>query len=197
MKLVVGLGNPGKKYESTRHNVGFLVVDELCRQWQAGPPQKRFEGELFEATLDGLTEKILLIKPQTFMNLSGKCVGEIMRFYKCSAQDLVVIHDELDLEPFRIQIKKGGGAAGNKGVLSILSSLDSEQQDFIRVRVGIGKPNFPLPIEDWVLKSFSSEEKKIFQNLIPDFLKMSELLVRGEIQKAMNQFNRRNKKEES
>jgi len=188
MKLIIGLGNPGLKYETTRHNVGFLAVDQLIDHFKANGPQTKNQGEIYTATAHG--EKILIIKPQTFMNLSGKCVGPLFHFYKCKPEDLIVIHDDVDLKPLTIKAKKGGGTAGHNGLKSINECIGSENKDYFRIRLGVGKDT-QLSTSDWVLQAFSDEEFSKLENLFQSTIKVTELLLQGKIKEAMNQFNRK------
>jgi peptidyl-tRNA hydrolase, PTH1 family len=190
MKLVVGLGNPGPRYETTRHNAGFLAVDRLVDAWKAQGPNDAFEGEVWQASVAG--EKVYLIKPQTFMNLSGKTVGPIFKFYKCTPEDLIVIHDDLDLKPLALRIKTGGGTGGHNGLKSIDSHLGSAMTGYHRIRIGIGKPAFYNRTQstvDFVLEQFLDEELSRLDPLLDEVTAATELLIRGEAARAMNQFN--------
>lgn len=153
--LVVGLGNPGREYSGHRHNVGWMVVEELARRHGASWKGK-FSGRLAELRLDG--HRIGLLKPETFMNESGRAVGAAARFFKLEPDAILVIHDEIDLEPGRLQARKGGGLAGHNGLRSIASHLKS--QDFLRLRVGVGRPGRgdPRPPAAYVLSDFSHDD---------------------------------------
>jgi PTH1 family peptidyl-tRNA hydrolase len=153
--LVVGLGNPGREYARHRHNVGWMVVDELARRHGATWKGK-FSGQLAEIRVDG--HRVALLKPETFMNESGRSVGSAARFYKLEPDAVLVIHDEIDLEPGRLQARRGGGLAGHNGLRSIASHLGS--QDFLRLRVGVGRPGRgdPRPPADYVLSAFTPDE---------------------------------------
>src|SRR3989338_9628850 len=124
MKIVAGLGNPGPRYETTRHNVGFLAADRLIDRWNAKGPAAKHEAEIFEAGVGG--EKVLIVKPQTFMNLSGRSLAPLVRFYKCDPTDLLVIYDDLDLEPLALRLRTGGGTGGHNGLRSIHEHLGEE-----------------------------------------------------------------------
>jgi peptidyl-tRNA hydrolase, PTH1 family len=152
--LVAGLGNPGREYAATRHNVGFLVAGELARR-HGGSFRSKFSGELAEIRLDGL--RLALLKPQTFMNESGRSVGAAARFYKVEPEALVAVHDEVDLEPGRLQVRLGGGLAGHNGLRSVAQHLGTP--DFLRLRVGVGRPERgdPRPVADFVLSPFPPE----------------------------------------
>lgn len=151
MKLVVGLGNPGEKYAKTRHNVGFRILDEILKTYAASPSFNK----KFEAIVYSLDEDRLLVKPQTFMNVSGKAVNRLANFYKVKPEGLLVVHDDVDLEFGEVKHVFGRGSAGHKGVQSIIDATGSDQ--FSRVRVGIGRPNVPIDIEEWVLQNFTED----------------------------------------
>lgn len=171
MLLLVGLGNPGPKYEKNRHNIGFMAVDEIVRRHSFGPYRARFQSLTAEGSLSG--EKILAMKPTTFMNESGRAVGEAMRFYKLTPDDVVVIHDELDLAAGKIRVKKGGGLAGHNGLRSIDAHIGKE---FHRVRVGIGHPGDKNRVHGYVLSDFAKAEMPTFEKLIDAMAESSESL---------------------
>jgi PTH1 family peptidyl-tRNA hydrolase len=152
--LVAGLGNPGGAYERTRHNVGWLVVDEVARRHD-GSFRSKFNGQLAEVRLDGL--RLALLKPETYMNVSGKSVGAAGRFFKVDPPSLLVVHDDVDLEPGRFQARLGGGLAGHNGLRSIAGALGT--QDFLRLRIGVGRPERGdlRPVADYVLSRFEPE----------------------------------------
>jgi len=153
MLLVVGLGNPGREYASHRHNVGFMVLDDLARTHRAEPFRSKFSGSFSRMRLDD-GQELLLLKPMTFMNESGRSVGPAAGFFRIQAPDVVVIHDELDLSPGEVRLKRGGGHAGHNGLRSVISCLGSP--DFGRIRIGIGHPppGFRAETADWVLAPF-------------------------------------------
>jgi PTH1 family peptidyl-tRNA hydrolase len=153
--LVVGLGNPGREYERTRHNAGWLVLDELARR-QGGSWRSKFSGSLAEVRLDGL--RLGLLKPETYMNESGRSVGAAARFFKVEPDAMLVVHDDVDLEPGRLQARLGGGLAGHNGLRSLAQHLGS--QDFLRLRIGVGRPGRGdrRSVSDWVLSAFSPED---------------------------------------
>jgi len=190
MKLVVGLGNPGLKYETTRHNAGFLAVDRLIDRWRASGPSQRGEAEVHEASFAG--EKVLLIKPQTFMNLSGKAVAPLFQFFKCTPDDVVVLHDEVDLKSMQLRVKTGGGTAGHNGLKSLDSSLGAAQTSYHRVRIGVGRPELgsPLTTADYVLGQFTDAELKLLDPLLDRVSDATEMLLKGEALRAMTEFNR-------
>jgi peptidyl-tRNA hydrolase, PTH1 family len=153
MRLVVGLGNPGARYARNRHNIGFMAAEAIARRHRATGFRNRFKGELAEASIGG--ERVLLLKPQTFMNESGEAVGEAARFFKLSLSDIIVIHDEIDLRPGKLRVKQGGGSAGHNGLRSIDALLGP---DYWRVRIGIGHPGAKELVQPYVLQNFSGEE---------------------------------------
>ena len=152
--LVAGLGNPGREYAANRHNVGFMVCDELARR-HGGSWRGRFSGELADVRIDG--RRVVLLKPQTYMNESGRSVGPAVRFFKVSPEQLLVVHDEVDLEPGRLQARLGGGLAGHNGLKSVAQALGT--QEFLRLRVGVGRPERGdrRPLADYVLSDFPPE----------------------------------------
>ena len=153
--LVAGLGNPGREYAGTRHNVGWRVVDELARR-HGGAWRGKFNGQLAEVRIDG--HKVALLKPETYMNDSGRSVQAAMRFFKVDPEALLVVHDESDFELGRLQLRRGGGTAGHNGVRSVAKQLGDPE--FLRLRVGVGRPERgdPRPLADWVLSSFDPHE---------------------------------------
>jgi PTH1 family peptidyl-tRNA hydrolase len=191
MKLVVGLGNPGPKYELTRHNVGFLAVDRLVDRWKADGPQTRNQAEVYSARIGG--EQVLLVKPQTFMNLSGRSVAPIATFYKVEPSDIIVLHDELDLAPMSFRVKVGGGAGGHNGLRSLDECLGAGKSGYIRIRMGIGQPLLPsgkrVSAEKHVLEAFTDEELKFLDPVLDDVADAVEMILRGELTRAMNRFN--------
>ncbi|MGE3875531.1 MAG: aminoacyl-tRNA hydrolase, partial [Parvibaculaceae bacterium] len=161
MLLLVGLGNPGPRYSANRHNIGFMAVDEIVRRHGFGAWRKRFQAETSEGTLGG--ERTLALKPQTYMNESGRAVGEAMRFYDLSPDDVVVLHDEIDLPPAKVRVKKGGGAAGNNGIRSIDAHIGN---DYHRVRLGVGKLETKGTAHMHVLADFSKADRAWLEPLI-------------------------------
>jgi peptidyl-tRNA hydrolase, PTH1 family len=153
--LVAGLGNPGREYEHTRHNLGWLVLEELARR-HGGSWRSKFSGSLAEVRLDGL--RLALLKPETYMNESGRSVGAAARFFKVEPERLLVVHDDVDLEPGRLQARAGGGLAGHNGLRSLAQHFGS--QEFERLRIGVGRPGRgdPRSVSDWVLSGFAPED---------------------------------------
>jgi len=186
-KLIVGLGNPGSKYQWTRHNAGFMVLDRLSQR--AGIPitRKTFSGLYGEGTSRG--ERLLLLKPQTFMNLSGRSVNPALHFHRLSLQDLIVIHDDLDIPFGQVKLKEGGGHAGHNGLRSLLQELGSGQ--FARVRIGIGRPVHD-DAADYVLSNFDRVEVAALPRLLDGVVDLLELLLKEGMPKAMSLYNNRN-----
>ncbi|MBL4692431.1 MAG: aminoacyl-tRNA hydrolase [Magnetovibrio sp.] len=161
MLLVVGLGNPGEKYARNRHNIGFMAADEIVRRHSFSPYRSKFQGKLSEGKIG--TEKVLVLKPQTFMNESGRAVKELVTFYKLAPQDIIVLHDELDLVPGKLRIKRGGGHAGHNGLRSIHAHVGP---DYARVRLGIGHPGDKNKVSGYVLKDFGKADQDWLEPLV-------------------------------
>ena len=155
MLLLVGLGNPGQKYEKQRHNIGFMAVDEIVRRHNFVGERNRFQGVTWEKSIGN--EKVLILKPQTYMNESGRSVGEACRFYKIEPENVIVFHDELDLAPNKLKVKLGGGIAGHNGLRSIAAHIGP---DFRRVRMGIGHPGHKDRVHSYVLGDFSKADRE-------------------------------------
>ena len=183
--LVAGLGNPGRDYARTRHNVGWLVVDELARR-HGGSFRSKFSGRLAEVRL-GDSLRLGLLKPETYMNESGRSVGAATRFFKTDAERLVVVHDDVDLEPARLQVRRGGGLAGHNGLRSIAQHVAS--QDFLRVRIGVGRPERGdrRPVADYVLSEFEPEVD--VDALVARAADAVETLVAEGLEAAQARFN--------
>ena len=163
--LIAGLGNPGPKYESTRHNFGFMAVDALLQLGAARELSMGKDGTLFALRLPGVEGEVLALKPMTFMNLSGRAVAHVLRYYKLDVADLMVVHDELDLPLGRMRMKQGGGLAGHNGLKSIAAETGS--QEFARLRLGIGRPPGKMDVASFVLHDFSPEERPVAEKVIP------------------------------
>lgn len=187
MKLLVGLGNPGPEYARTRHNVGFLVADEVARLSGAGFTLRKFGAEIAEAVTGG--ERFWIVKPQTYMNHSGEAVGAAMRFWKLDVGSLVVVHDDLELESFRVQVKVGGGHAGHNGLRSVNAHVGSPE--YARVRVGVGRPAPQVDPADWVLGRFPRSEDRAVEEVVERGAAAARAVVVDGAAKAMNEFNRR------
>lgn len=185
VKVIVGLGNPGERYEGTRHNVGFDVVWELSRHWSVGRSKARFEAEVAE-TLVG-SEKVLLVWPQTFMNLSGRSVGQLLKFYQVSPSDLLVICDDLNLKLGQLRLRAAGSAGGQKGLLSIIQTLGTER--FPRLRIGIDRPASSEDVVHYVLAKFRKEELETIDTAVRRAAMGVEKWVTSGLDAAMNAVN--------
>ena len=174
MNLLVGLGNPGSVYSDNRHNLGFMVVDEIHRRYDFAPYRLKFDGELSEGEIG--ESKVLLIKPTTFMNESGKCVGAAARFYKIAPDKLVVLHDEIDLAPGKVRVKIGGGMAGHNGLKSVGQHFG---QEFWRVRIGIGHPGEKDLVTGHVLRDFAPTDQNWVSKIIDVIADAIPLLILG------------------
>lgn len=183
MWLFVGLGNPGKKYEKNRHNVGFMIVDAFQNSQNAADFRSKFNGAYAESVTVG--SKIGLLKPQTYMNESGQSVGATAKFYKIPAERIVVFHDELDLAPGEIRVKKGGGNAGHNGLKSIQAHLGTP--DFWRVRIGIGHPGDKARVSGYVLSDFAQADQVWLENILQKMPKALENIPENGV-KAVEEF---------
>ncbi|WP_416064296.1 aminoacyl-tRNA hydrolase [Rhizobium sp. ZK1] len=183
MLIIAGLGNPGAKYAGNRHNIGFMAVDAIYRRHSFSPWSKKFKAEISEGELAG--EKVLLIKPQTFMNLSGEAVGEAMRFYKLQPSDLVAIYDELDLPAGKARLKTGGGHGGHNGIKSLDAHCGKEYR---RLRIGIGHPGVKELVHNHVLGDFAKADNVWLEPLLDTLADNAEMLVRNEDSQLMNKI---------
>jgi peptidyl-tRNA hydrolase, PTH1 family len=182
--LVAGLGNPGRAYAGHRHNVGWMVLEELARR-HSGSFRSKFSGSLAEVRVDG--RRLALVKPETYMNESGRSVGAALRFFKVEPESLLVVHDDVDLEHGRLQARLGGGLAGHNGLRSLAQHVGS--QDFLRLRIGVGRPGRGdrRPVSDWVLSDFASEDDS--DALVARAADAVEVLAREGLEAAQQRFN--------
>jgi PTH1 family peptidyl-tRNA hydrolase len=188
MKLIAGLGNPGREYAGTRHNVGFMVIDRLAKIMGVAVGKKMFKALTGQGQVNG--EKVILIKPQTYMNLSGEAVNALLNWYKLSAADLIVIYDDLDLPAGKLRLRPGGGSGGHKGMLSIIRSLGTE--NFPRIRIGIGRPaGACIDSVDYVLGRIGSGEAEEMEEALKLAAEAALCVVRESLEQAMNRYNRR------
>jgi PTH1 family peptidyl-tRNA hydrolase len=187
LKLVVGLGNPGPDYARTRHNLGFLVADGLAREWGTDFAVRKFGAEIAEATAGG--ERIWIMKPQTYMNHSGEAVGAALRFLKLPLDGLVVVHDDLELEPFRVQVKVGGGHGGHNGLKSVNAHLGTPE--YPRVRMGVGRPPPQMDPADYVLSRFAKGDEAAVEACVTLAAEAARAVAERGAARAMNEFNRR------
>ena len=184
MRLVVGLGNPGPGYAFNRHNVGFLAADTLVRRHGFGPWRARFQGLASEGEFAG--EKTIVLKPETFMNESGRSVAAAAQFYKLAPEHIFVIHDEIDLLPGKVRVKRGGGAAGHNGLRSIDAHLGP---DYWRVRLGVGHPGAPELVRPYVLQNFAKEEQPLIATMIEATVQALPLLIAGDANGFMSKVD--------
>jgi PTH1 family peptidyl-tRNA hydrolase len=182
--LVAGLGNPGREYERTRHNAGWLVLDELARR-HGGTWRSKFSGSLAEMRLGDL--RLALLKPETYMNESGRSVGAAVRFFKVEPEQVLVVHDDVDLDAGRLQARAGGGLAGHNGLRSLAQHLGS--QDFLRLRIGVGRPGRgdPRPVADWVLSPFAPDDDA--EGLVARGADAVEAIASDGLEAAQQRFN--------
>jgi peptidyl-tRNA hydrolase len=185
MKLFVGLGNPGDKYARNRHNVGFMAVERIAAAHGFSPWRRKFQGEVAEGTIAG--ERVLLLKPMTYMNESGRSVGEAARFLKIDLADIVVFHDELDLQPGKVRVKTGGGNAGHNGLKSITAHVGN---DYVRVRIGIGHPGSKDAVVPYVLNDFAKADYEWLDPLLDAIASAAAHLASGDLDRFQNDVAR-------
>lgn len=185
MKVIVGLGNPGPQYAETRHNIGFLLIDRVAEANNLEFRQK-FQGLLAESSVKG--DRIFLLKPQTFMNLSGSSVSELAHFYKIAEDDILIIHDDMDLSFGKLRLRNQGSAGGHNGIKSILADLGTEK--FWRLKLGVGRPPKDWDPARYVLSSFAEEEISVLGDLLGNAEKVIKLWIQGETGRAMNLYHR-------
>ena len=174
MRLFVGLGNPGAKYAHNRHNIGFMAIDEIARRHSFAPWRRRFQGQTSEGTIDG--EKVFLLRPETFMNESGRAVQEASNFFKLGVDDIIVFQDELELPPAKMRVKVGGGIAGHNGLRSITAHIGNEYR---RVRLGIGHPGVKELVHGYVLSDFAKDDRPWVEALCAAIADNAGLLAGG------------------
>jgi|SRR5699024_5592537 len=187
MKCIIGLGNPGKKYKETRHNIGFLVIDELVNRQQLSLSKSKFKCQYEMSNLQ--QEKVIFVQPQTFMNLSGEGVRPLLDYYNIDIEDIVVIYDDLDLPVGKIRLREKGGHGGHNGIRSLIEHLGTKE--FKRIRVGVGRPANAQPIVSYVLKPFAKEETDDVNHAIMVSADAAETWVEKSFNEAMNQFNQK------
>ncbi len=185
MYLIIGLGNPGGSYAESRHNLGFMVVDRLAETWSLQIQGRRYQSLYGKGMVRG--KPVVLVKPQTYMNLSGEAAAQWVGFYQAPPSCLLVVHDDLDLEPGRIKLVRKGGAGGHKGVASIIHRIGNE--DIPRLKLGIGRPRFNEPIEQYVLSPFYEDERSIRDETVVAAAGIVELVISDGLDKVMNLIN--------
>ena len=184
--LIVGLGNPGREYEKTRHNAGFRAMDILAQKLGCQPDKLKYQGLYCQATYQG--KKLLLLKPQTFMNLSGRSVAPLAAFFKVPAKNIIVMFDDISLPPGRLRIRADGSAGGHNGIKSIIAELGN--QDFPRVKIGVGaKPHPDFDLADWVLSAFTAQEEKALQPALERAADAALAIIDHGVPEAANRFN--------
>lgn len=185
MKIIAGLGNPEKKYDGTRHNIGFSVIDRIADEYNIAMDMKKHKGICGKGVIAG--EKVVLVKPQTYMNLSGECIREVVDFYKVTPQDIIVIFDDISLEPGKIRIRPKGSAGGHNGIKSIIAHLNSEE--FPRIKCGVGDKPKGYDLADYVLGHFKKEELSVIEEERTRAMKACVCILESGTEAAMNQFN--------
>lgn len=184
--MIVGLGNPGDKYKTTRHNAGFLALDYVSKKWNCSITTSKFEALTGEAVVGG--NRTLLLLPQTFMNLSGHAVQKAAQFYKIPTENIIIVFDDTSFDPGTFKIKKKGSAGGHNGIKSIIECLGTDE--FKRIKIGVGKKPHPeMVLADWVLSHFTQDEMKALESRFDDVAEALTLMNKGDVDKAMNNFN--------
>lgn len=186
MKMIIGLGNPGKQYEMTRHNVGFHVIDELAKQMDAPAMQLKFNGAY--TIIHRPEGKVLLVKPLTYMNLSGECVAPLMDYYDIHPDEIVVIYDDLDLAPGKLRLRQKGSAGGHNGMKSLIVHLGTDT--FNRIRIGVGRPTGGMKVSDYVLSSFSKEEQPLLDEMVKKSASACLDWLKSPFLDVMNHYNK-------
>ncbi len=184
MLLLVGLGNPGPRHANNRHNIGFMAVDEIVRRYSFGAWRNRFQGQVAEGRVGG--EKLLAMEPRTYMNLSGQAAGEALRYFKLEPDQVIVLHDEIDLKPGKVKVKQGGGAGGHNGLRSIDRHIG---RDYWRVRLGVGHPGDKDLVHDYVLHDFAKADEIWLEKLLDAVAKELPLLIAGDDKAFMSKVN--------
>lgn len=190
MFVIVGLGNPEKKYEGTRHNIGFAVIDALADKYNISIKDKKHKALCGTGVIEGV--KVMLVKPLTYMNLSGDSVADVMNFYKLDPEeDMLVVYDDISLAPGNIRVRKKGSAGGHNGIKSIIARCGT--QNFMRVRVGVGEKPEGWDLADYVLGHFSDEDSRLVREAVDDAIGAIVMMSRGDVDQAMNNYNAKKK----
>lgn len=185
MYIIVGLGNPGLEYRGTRHNMGFLVIDELAQEYHISVDTKKHKGLIGKGMIG--SEKVVLVKPQTYMNLSGECLREVRQFYKVEPEQILVVYDDISLQPGQLRIRKKGSAGGHNGVKSIIAHLGT--QEFPRIKVGVGEKPPRMDLADYVLGHYQGEDKRKIEGSVKEAAQAVRMIIEQGADAAMNQFN--------
>ena len=184
--LIVGLGNPGRQYETTRHNAGFICIDVLAEKYGIKISKLKFKSLMGEGRIEG--KRCLLLKPQTFMNLSGEAVRDVVDFYKIPIENIIVICDDISLDPGKMRIRRKGSDGGQRGMKNIIYHLKDD--NFPRIKIGVGaKPNPEYDLAAWVISHFTANEAKLIKQVAEDTVSAIEYMVKGDIDKAMSNYN--------
>ena len=192
MFIIVGLGNPGLKYEGTRHNVGFDVIDKIAEEYHIAVDTRKHRALIGRGVIDGF--RVILAKPQTFMNLSGESIRELVDYYKVDEEtDLIVIYDDISLDVGQLRIRKKGSAGGHNGIKSIISHLGHDA--FLRIKIGVGEKPRGYDLADYVLGHFSKDDRAKMQEGYTRAMHAAEMLVAGDVEQAMNEYNKKAKQE--
>lgn len=192
MYLIAGLGNPTKEYDKTRHNVGFSIIDVLADQYRIDVSEKKHKALCGRGAIEG--QKVILVKPQTFMNLSGESIREVVDYYKIEAEDIIIIYDDISLEPGQLRIRLKGSAGGHNGIKNIIAHLGS--QEFPRIKVGVGAKPPRMDLADYVLSRFSKEEQPLMEDAFKEAAEAAVMMMTEGAEKAMNHYNTKKKKED-
>ncbi|MCI5740694.1 MAG: aminoacyl-tRNA hydrolase [Lachnospiraceae bacterium] len=188
MYLIAGLGNPDKKYEHTRHNVGFDVIDELAEKYNISISEKKHKALLGKGVIEG--QKVVLAKPQTYMNLSGESIVELVHYYKIDPEtEMIVIYDDISFAPGNLRIRQSGSAGGHNGIKNIIKCLGT--QEFMRIKVGVGEKPKNWDLADFVLGHFSKEERENLEDAIGRAMEAVGYMINGDVAKAMNEYNKK------
>ena len=193
MYVIAGLGNPGREYEGTRHNVGFMTLDALADKYNIDVREKAFKGLIGKGMIEG--NKVILVKPQTYMNLSGECIRQVMDYYKVDPSEFIVIYDDISLEPGQLRIRLKGSAGGHNGIKNIIAMTGTE--NFKRIKVGVGEKPAGWDLADHVLGRMSEEDRAAFEEAVKESVKATEMILEDEIDQAMNDFNRKKRESQS
>ena len=191
MFLIAGLGNPGREYEGTRHNVGFMTLDALADKYNIDVREKAFKGLIGKGVIEG--NKVILVKPQTYMNLSGECIRQVMDYYKVDPSEFIVIYDDISLVPGGIRIRKKGSAGGHNGIKNIIAMTGT--QNFLRIKVGVGEKPAGWDLADHVLGHFDTADRAEVEKAIGHAVEAAEMMITGETDAAMNRYNVKKKEE--
>ena len=189
MYVIAGLGNPGREYEGTRHNVGFMTLDALADKYNIDVREKAFKGLIGKGMIEG--NKVILVKPQTYMNLSGECIRQVMDYYKVDPEDILIVYDDISLAPGQLRIRAKGSAGGHNGIKNIIANLGSSV--FPRIKVGVGEKPKGYDLADYVLGKFSKEDRVLMEEGYDLACEASALIMQGAIDQAMNEYNQKKK----